>query len=256
MNRNQKFTPSTAEESLAKQVETLTRLVAEQKRELDEVRKKYTELLEKYIRLERGFRPPTSERKDVVNEQLSLAILGLSLAPNAADPPVEEAKTPSPPPDDSPEPAPETPPARPRPTGRKPIPPSIPRVVITCLPPEVEQEGTNAFIRIGEEVSETLEHCRGSLVVIRTVRPKFIRKGDTISPASELAPQESQPGSAEPAPQTRVLIAPPPELPIPKGLAGPGLWADTLVKRWWDHLPLHRQEGLWAREGWEAARST
>jgi hypothetical protein len=53
-----------------------------------------------------------------------------------------------------------------------------------------------------------------------------------------------------------VQIAPTPDLPIERGVAGPGLLADTLVKRWQDHLPLHRQEQIYAREGLELARST
>ena len=51
-------------------------------------------------------------------------------------------------------------------------------------------------------------------------------------------------------------MGPTPELPIPMGLAGPGLLADTIVKRWQDHLPLNRLEGIYARDGVELARST
>jgi transposase len=39
-------------------------------------------------------------------------------------------------------------------------------------------------------------------------------------------------------------------------LAGPGLLADTIVRRWQDHLPLNRLEQVYAREGLELARST
>ena len=46
------------------------------------------------------------------------------------------------------------------------------------------------------------------------------------------------------------------ELPIPRGLAGPGMLADTIVRRWQDHQPLNRLEGIYAREGLELARST
>lgn len=53
-----------------------------------------------------------------------------------------------------------------------------------------------------------------------------------------------------------VLIAGPPELPIPRGLAGPGMLADTIVSRWQDHLPLHRLEQVYRRDGLELARST
>ena len=56
--------------------------------------------------------------------------------------------------------------------------------------------------------------------------------------------------------ETTVLQAPPPELPIDRALAGPGLLADTIVRRWQDHLPLHRLERIYGREGLELARST
>ncbi|MBX7117137.1 MAG: IS66 family transposase [Myxococcaceae bacterium] len=55
---------------------------------------------------------------------------------------------------------------------------------------------------------------------------------------------------------TSVLQGPPLELPIPRALAGPGLLADTIVRRWQDHLPLHRLERIYGREGFPLARST
>ena len=90
----------------------------------------------------------------------------------------------------------------------------------TLRPPLGTDAGLDAFERIGEEVSEVLERRPASLVVARVVRPKFVRK------------------ERERDAQTEVLVGAPPELPIPKGLAGPGMLADTIVKRWQDHLPL------------------
>lgn len=62
------------------------------------------------------------------------------------------------------------------------------------------------------------------------------------------------------APRDRLLAgiyqAEAPELPIPGGLAGPGLLARTIVQRWDDHLPLYRLERIWGREGIDLARST
>ena len=52
------------------------------------------------------------------------------------------------------------------------------------------------------------------------------------------------------------LIAEPPELPIDRGLAGPGMLADTIVRRWQDHLPLYRLAQIYARDGLVLARST
>ena len=69
-------------------------------------------------------------------------------------------------------------------------------------------------------------------------RPKFVRK------------------DRERLAETSVSVASPPELPLERGLAGPGLLADTIVRRWQDHLPLYRLEQVYAREGLELARST
>ena len=73
---------------------------------------------------------------------------------------------------------------------------------------------------------------------MRTVRPKFVAK-DRVRNAP-----------------TEVLIADAPELPIPRGIAGPGMLADTVVRRWQDHQPLNRLERIYARDGLEIARST
>jgi len=121
--------------------------------------------------------------------------------------------------------------------GRKPLPSHLPRIEQEILPPEVLHEGLDAFERIGEESSEIVERRPSLIVVVRSVRPKFVRK-DRDRDA------------------TTVYIAEPPELPIPRGIAGPSLLADSIVKRWQDHLPLNRLEGIYAREGLEIARST
>jgi transposase len=73
---------------------------------------------------------------------------------------------------------------------------------------------------------------------VRTHKPKFVAK--------------DREGSSE----TQVLQAAPPELPIERALAGPGLLADTIVRRWQDHLPLHRLERIYGRDGLDLARST
>lgn len=106
------------------------------------------------------------------------------------------------------------------------------------MPPEVQRGGLDAFERIGEDVAETVEWRRASVVVVRMHRPKFVPK------------------DRDRTAETKVLQAPPPELPIPRGLAGPGLLAETLVWRWQDHLPLHRMERIFGRQGLQIARST
>src|SRR5207237_5308416 len=127
---------------------------------------------------------------------------------------------------------------RKKPTGRKPLPESLPRIEIEVLPPEVERLGKDQFERIGEEVSETVERRRAALVVVRIVRGKYVRK------------------DRERNAETEVLCGAAKELPIERGLAGPGLLADTIVRRFDDHLPAHRLERIYGREGLELSRST
>jgi transposase len=204
-------------------------LIAENKRiteELEHYRELYLQTLEKCRKLEQGIVGQKSERLPGNEAQLTMAVLATLLGkrdeavlPPAFEQPVREH-------------------TRQKPTGRKPLPENLPRVDLEILPDEVKREGLDAFERIGEEVSETVERRPGSLVVVRVHRPKFVRK------------------DRERCAETTVTIAPTPELPIERGLAGPGLLADTIVRRWQDHLPLHRLEQVYAREGLELARST
>ena len=200
--------------------------------ERDEYRKLYLQTLERCRKLELGLVGPKRERLSGSDAQLTMSMLGLLLGDGdggRAAPPA-----PAPPP-------PETPVAahtRAKPTGRKALPEKLPRVDVEVLPPEVQQKGTDAFVRIGEDVTETVERRPASLVVVRVRKPKFVPKGRDATA------------------ETTVLQAPPPELPFDRSLAGPGLLADTIVRRWQDHLPLHRLERIYGREGLELARST
>ena len=51
------------------------------------------------------------------------------------------------------------------------------------------------------------------------------------------------------------MQAPMPELPIPRGMAGPGLLAHVAVAKFCDHIPLYRQAEIDARAGVEIDRS-
>jgi transposase len=87
--------------------------------------------------------------------------------------------------------------------------------------------------RIGETVSEMLDHVPARLRVIRICRPRYgCRACGTIHQA------------------------PAPERPIAKGMATPGLLAHVLVSKYCDHLPLYRQSQIFARHGVELDRST
>jgi len=201
--------------------------------EREQYKKLYLEILERCKLLERGIVTGKKAERFSGNEgQLALQLLGQLLGDESTESgnPVDEDG------DDPKEPKPKPKPRKP--TGRRPLPEHLPRVEIEIVPPEVEREGRNAFAVIGSETSELLERRPASLVIVRIVRPKFVRKGEAS------------------VDEPTVQIAEVPELPIERGLAGPGMLADTIVRRWQDHLPLHRQESIYAREGIELSRST
>jgi transposase len=203
------------------QVQSESRVQAAEE-EAAHYKKLYRDLLEKYRKLELGILGQKRERFVPNAQQLSLAIITEMLG-GAQTKPVApahvEAHT------------------RQKPTGRKPLPENLPRIDIEVLPEEVEALGKDAFVQIGEDVCETVERRPASVVVVRVHKPKFVPKDKTQT-------------------DSVVVQAPSPELPIERGLAGPGFLADTIVKRWQDHLPLHRQERIFAREGWALSRST
>ena len=117
------------------------------------------------------------------------------------------------------------------PTGRKPLPEHLPVERIVLEPDNVE-----GLKKIGEETAETLEWRSASYVRVQVVRPKYA--------------QAKADGGTE------VLIAPPPDKPIDKGLCGPGLLAKTVVAKFADSLPLNRQSVIFEREGLQLSRST
>ena len=211
--------------TLEARIEALCEQVTRLEQERERFRTLYLEMLEINKKLERGLLGQKAEKLPPDHAQLTLQLLATLLGkPEAteAPPAVQEI-------------APHT---RRKPTGRKPLPENLPRVEIEILPDEVKRLGLDAFVKIGEEVSEVVERRPASLVAVRIRRPKFVRADRGASS------------------RTEVLTAEPPELPVRRGLAGPGLLADTIVRRWQDHLPLHRLEAVYAREGLELARST
>lgn len=216
-------------EALKTQAPQYAPVVNELEHERDEYKKLYMLLREENEHLKRGLLGQKAERLPKNDAQLSLAILDMCLGAGT------EVETPEVDPKEKPEQ--EIPAHKRRQPKRKPLPEHLPRVTIELLPPEVEREGLDAFKVIGEDRREVLEYRPASHVVVQLVRKKFARK---------------EPNTDE----TSVAIAQLPELPIQRGLAGPGVLADTLVRRWQDHLPLHRLESIYEREGMRLSRST
>ena len=114
------------------------------------------------------------------------------------------------------------------------LPEHLPRETRRILPKQQAcPDCGGALKHLGEDISELLEYVPASFKVIRQVRVKLACTGcDTIVQAEA------------------------PSRPIARGLAGPGLLAHVLVSKYCDHLPLYRQEQMYAREGVELDRST
>jgi transposase len=121
--------------------------------------------------------------------------------------------------------------------GRRPLPEDLPRERIEYHPPKEDLicsccGQTKQAIR--EEVTEELDYVPASFVVRQHCRVKYACKNC----------------------QEGVVIADLPARPIEKGRPGPGLLANVLTSKYGDHLPLHRQEGIWKRHGVDIKRST
>jgi transposase len=116
---------------------------------------------------------------------------------------------------------------------RQPLPPELPRIVITHEPDSTECRCGGQLKRIGEDVSEKLDYTPGEFTVERHVRGKWA-----------CADCET------------LVQAPVPAQVIDKGIPTNGLLAHVLVAKFADHLPLYRQESIFGRAGYAIARST
>jgi len=104
---------------------------------------------------------------------------------------------------------------------------------VEVIEPENLPEGAK---NIGEAVTEVLEYEPASAYVRRIVRHKYI-----VEQTDE---------------ETRIVIAPLPTLPIPKGNAGASMISHLLVSKFVDHLPFFRQVQMFKRQNLEIAEST
>lgn len=165
-----------------------------------------------------------SER--VSPDQLRLAFAQLANEPGPVSEPVEM---------DSGE-RPGRPRRRGRPTGRRPLPAHLPRQRVEIDVPDAGKVCACGQPKtcIGESVSEKLEYVPASLRVIETARLKY----------------------ACPRCHDGVVEAPAPPQAVEKSLAGEGLLAHVVISKYVDHLPLHRLEGIFRRQGLDVSRTT
>lgn len=103
--------------------------------------------------------------------------------------------------------------------------------------------GAENLVELPPERSEQLDWRPSTLVVIVHVRRKYARKDQLPESGLTLAEQN-------------VVVASKPPEAIPGALAAPGLTAQVVVSKGVDHLPLHRLEGIFQRQGVRISRQT
>ncbi len=114
--------------------------------------------------------------------------------------------------------------------GRNKIPDHLPVHEIIIEP----VEDTTGMVKIGEEITETLEYTPASLVKKRVIRPKYARKNNEGIVIGEL-----------------------PSRPFPKCIAEASLVAHITVCKFIDHMPFYRQNQRFKRDfNWEVSDST
>ena len=122
----------------------------------------------------------------------------------------------------------------PRRPVRKPFPAHLPRErVVVEAPATCGGCGSSRIVRMGEDVTETLEVTPRRWKVIQTVREKFTCRDCE-----------------------RISQPPAPFHAIPRGWAGPGLIAMLAFEKYGQHQPLNRQAERFAREGVDLSLST
>jgi transposase len=112
----------------------------------------------------------------------------------------------------------------------------------------IEPEGIDEnWTRIGEEVTEILEHKPGELFVRRIIRPKYALKNELQRLWETI----------ENGTQSKVVkIARMPLLPLPRSNAGPSLLAELLMGKYFYHMPFHRQISIFKLVGISLPAST
>jgi transposase len=118
---------------------------------------------------------------------------------------------------------------------RQALPPELPRITTVHEPASGCTCATcaAALVKIGEHVSEKLAYTPGRFHVERHVHPQYACRACETVVAEPVAPAI-----------------------IDRGLPAPSLLAQVLLAKYTDHLPLYRQQAIYARAGVELPRST
>jgi transposase len=170
------------------------------------------------------------------------------------------------------------PPRRAKPHGRRKLPEHLRRTQQHYTLTEAERlcAGCGQVrSEIGVDTSEQLEYEPASLFIVEHIRHKYAcprcagrqpapaeptpmaepTPAPAATPGSEPTPTPAREASAALAVPVVVAGARPPA-PLAKGLPGAGLLAHPIVSKYVDHLPLHRLERIYERQGYFLPRST
>jgi transposase len=257
-------------------VATLQRLVGELLATLQERQRENEALRHRLDLLLKRLYGPRGERYDPNQPWL---FADLAAPPDSATAPGEAAAS-------------DKPRRRARPHGRRRLPKNLPHEARHHTLSEAERvcAGCGQLRSdIGADRSEQLDYRPASLRVIEHFvhkyacprcrppgsRPAPSADGEAVAmpsppaqpeptpPAAESGEPVAGPGPPAPAPPGPVaepgpvvVAAAKPALPIAKGLPGPGLLAHLIVSKYVDHLPLHRLERIYERQGLFLPRST
>lgn len=121
-------------------------------------------------------------------------------------------------------------------TGRPAIDAGVPRRRVEHDLSDEDKAQYRSVQRIGEDLVETLEYTPARLEVLQHARLKY--RCEDVHGATTIRTAGAQPS------------------PIPKCNAGAGLLAHVLVAKYADHMPLARQERIFARHGASISRQT
>ena len=114
----------------------------------------------------------------------------------------------------------------------------------------IEPEGIDEnWVRIGQEVTEILEHKPGELYVRQIIRPKYALKNPLQKQQAQLEGEGAEKSEA-------VKIANLPLLPLPRSNAGASLLADLLLSKYLYHIPFHRKIAMLKQTGVSLPAST
>lgn len=117
--------------------------------------------------------------------------------------------------------------------------PSEDRVHDVAESERIDRQTGKPLVRIGEKVFEELDYQRAKMSVIRHVLPVY-----------GLPPEEAAQRTTDP------VMAELPPRPIERCAASANLLAWLLVQKFANHLPLHRQETIFGRDGLRLPKQT